>query len=102
MSTALDRIIAYKRNEVAALKTQTSFSALEREASEAGPVRKFAEALTAKTEAGSNALICELKRKSPSAGDILPEADPVRIAGQYEAGGAACLSVLTDFPSWKR
>lgn len=100
MSTALDRIIEYKRDEVAALKAETTFTALEAQAGEASPVRGFSDALARKVADGANALICELKRKSPSAGDILPGADPVKIASQYEAGGAACLSVLTDFPSF--
>ena len=100
MSTALDRIIDYKRDEVAALKRETSFAELDARTRSASPVRGFASALDAIAAQDQNALICELKRKSPSAGDILPGADPVAIAGEYEAGGAACLSVLTDGPSF--
>lgn len=100
MTTALDRIIDYKRDEVVALKQQTSFAALDSKARAAGPVRGFAAALSAIAGEDQNALICELKRKSPSAGEILPGADPVQIATEYEAGGAACLSVLTDGPSF--
>ena len=96
MSTALDLIIDYKRDEVAALKRAESFASLARAASEASPVRGFAAAMSAIAASDENALICELKRKSPSAGEILPGADPVAIASEYEAGGAACLSILTD------
>ncbi|MFH1517045.1 MAG: indole-3-glycerol phosphate synthase TrpC [Pseudomonadota bacterium] len=100
MSTALDRIIGYKRDEVAALKRTETLESLSRLASEAGPVRSFGAAMSRIAATDENALICELKRKSPSAGDILPGADPVAIAAEYETGGAACLSVLTDGPSF--
>lgn len=100
MSTALDRIIAYKRDEVAASKAATSARTLQDRAAAAPHPRGFAAALSAVAASGDNALICELKRKSPSAGDILPGADPVDIATEYELGGAACLSVLTDGPSF--
>ena len=70
------------------------------ESSRQPPPRGFAAALSAVVESGENALICEMKRKSPSAGEILPGANPMAIAREYEAGGAACLSVLTDWPSF--
>ncbi|MAN75304.1 MAG: indole-3-glycerol phosphate synthase [Henriciella sp.] len=100
MTTALDRIIAYKRDEVAALKGETSMGALLADCKTAPVPRGFAARLTDIAEAGQAALICELKRKSPSAGDILPGADPIAIAQEYEAAGAACLSILTDYPSF--
>jgi indole-3-glycerol phosphate synthase len=62
--------------------------------------RGFARRLSEIATTGENALICEMKRRSPSAGEILPGADPRDIAAQYERGGAACLSVLTDKPSF--
>lgn len=100
MSTALDRIVDYKRDEVAALKRETSeqdFLAIAR--GQDAP-RGFNARLSSIVDCGDNALICEIKRKSPSAGDILPGADSHDIAVQYERGGAACLSVLTDGPSF--
>ena len=100
MKTALDRIIDYKHDEVRALKANCPLSSLEAAARAAPPVRGFAAALTAVAAQDHNALICEIKRKSPSAGDILPGADPTEIAQDYERGGAACLSVLTDMPSF--
>jgi len=100
MSTALDRIIAYKRDEVAALKQTRSEQDFLTLAADQSPPRGFSKRLTAIAETDENALICEMKRKSPSAGDILPGADPRDIASQYEQGGAACLSVLTDGPSF--
>ena len=100
MTTALDRIVEYKKDEVAALKQQTTFAELEARARAEAPVRGFSASMDSVVATGGNALICELKRKSPSAGEILPGADPVAIAREYEAGGAACLSVLTDGPSF--
>ncbi|MEM9572478.1 MAG: indole-3-glycerol phosphate synthase TrpC [Pseudomonadota bacterium] len=100
MSTALDRIIDYKRDEVAALKrTQTEQDLLAQAGTQTSP-RGFAKRLSEIADTDENALICEMKRKSPSAGEILPGADPCEIAAQYETGGAACLSVLTDGPSF--
>ena len=100
MSTALDRIIAYKAGEVAGRKRAEPLSRLEDRLKKARPPRGFAKALDEVAARDENALICELKRKSPSAGDILAGADPVAIAQEYEYGGAACLSVLTDGPSF--
>ena len=100
MSNALTRILDYKREEVAALKARATLSEFEARASEQSHPRGFARALSEAVAADRNALICELKRKSPSAGEILIGADPLDIARNYEAGGAACLSVLTDGPSF--
>ncbi len=65
-------------------------------ASSLPPARGFRDALVAATEAGDVAVISEIKRRSPSKGDLATDLDPVRLAQQYQAGGAACLSVLTD------
>lgn len=100
MSTALDRIVAYKVDEVAAIKRERSENDFLRDAKTQTAPRGFSAQLTNIADAGDNALICEMKRKSPSAGEILPGADPRDIAAQYERGGAACLSVLTDGPSF--
>ncbi|MEQ1609043.1 MAG: indole-3-glycerol phosphate synthase TrpC [Hyphomonadaceae bacterium] len=102
-STVPDRlktIIDYKRDEVAALKKHRTLASLEAGAKAASKPRRFAEALLAIAKADGNALICEVKRKSPSAGDISPGRDQVAVARDYEAGGAACISVLTDGPSF--
>lgn len=100
MTNALTPILAYKHEEVSALKALTSLEELSERAATQSPPRGFAKALTATVARSQNALICELKRKSPSAGEILPGANPVDIAREYEAGGASCLSILTDGPSF--
>ncbi len=100
MANALDLIIAYKREEVAALKQARSRAELDAACQTADTPRGFIAALDRVVASGENGLICEMKRKSPSAGDILPGADPLKIAADYEDGGAACLSVLTDGPSF--
>ncbi|MEM8635630.1 MAG: indole-3-glycerol phosphate synthase TrpC [Pseudomonadota bacterium] len=100
MSNALTRILDYKSDEVATLKAGFGFAELEARAKDQSPTRGFSRALSETVSAGRNALICELKRKSPSAGDILAGANPAEIARDYESGGAACLSILTDGPSF--
>lgn len=93
-------IVAYKHDEVAALKHTRSFASLDADARAAPPARPFAQTLLDIAAADGNGLICEMKRKSPSAGDIRPGRDAIATARAYEAGGAACISVLTDGPSF--
>ena len=96
MSTILDTILARKREEVAARRERTSLFELKARAASAPPLRGFADAVAAKIAAGQAAVIAEVKKASPSKGVIRADFDPAAIARSYAAGGAACLSVLTD------
>jgi len=92
----LARILATKTKEVAAARAANPLATLREEAARASPVRDFAAALRTRIGAGQPAVIAEIKRASPSRGVLRPVYDPAAIASRYEAGGAACLSVLTD------
>ena len=97
--TVLDRIKAYKLEEVAADKVAKPYAAVEEEAKAAGPTRGFAQSLIAATKTGYG-LIAEVKKASPSKGLIRADFEPASLAKAYESGGATCLSVLTDTPSF--
>ena len=96
MADILTKILATKAKEVAAARARRSAAAVEAEARSASPPRDFVGALQAAISAGRPAVVAEIKKASPSRGVLRPIFDPAAIARRYEAGGAACLSVLTD------
>ncbi len=96
MSDILEKILATKREEIAAAKQIEPLEIVRAAAEWAPPARDFTGALREKIAAGQAAVIAEIKKASPSKGIIRPDFHPAELAASYQQGGAACLSVLTD------